>query len=108
MLSKNRKIPKDLFSIFKQKRAYFVSNDIFSCKYLLYDGKQALFSFSISKKIDKNATTRNKLKRICFDVIKGYVDMQIKPFLIWFSWKKKETNKLIIKKAIEDILNKIK
>lgn len=108
MLAKNRKIPKDLFAIFKQKKPFFVSNDIFNTKYIPYDGNLSLFSFTVPKKVEKSAYLRNKLKRISFDIIKDYLNFFEKPMIIWFVWKKNEKDKKIIKNSIEDILNKIK
>jgi ribonuclease P protein component len=88
MLSKKRRIPRELFPrILKEGKRYS------SPSLLLYvasrgNNEPSRFSFSISKKVCKKATDRNKHRRRGYSVIEKYLP-NVKPgFFCFFSFKK--------------------
>jgi len=87
MLPKKRRIQRSSFSnIFSRGKRHNSTN------LLLYvatsdKNEPSRFSFSVSKKVNKKAVDRNKLRRRGYSVVSRYLD-KIKPnFLCLFSFK---------------------
>jgi ribonuclease P protein component len=90
MLPKKRRIERKEFpGILSSGRRFHSPN------FLLYilktdgeDSSPSRFSFSVSKKVQKNATTRNTYRRRGYSVIKNHLEF-IKPgYICFFSFKK--------------------
>jgi ribonuclease P protein component len=89
MLPKNKRIPRKEFS-------YILKNGkrLNSPHFLLYIAKShkdtdlSRFSFSISKKILKNAVDRNKHRRRGYAAVKNMIDSVKSSYFFFFSYKK--------------------
>lgn len=111
MLSKDFKIDKKLIPLVLKEGKIFnspyftlrVFKQKTDCK------KFSLFSFVVSKKVAKNATNRNKLKRKGFYIIRKIIQKTRPCFVCVFSFKKEILNLsfLNLEKEILQILKKI-
>ncbi len=87
MLPKHRRIPRELLvNALSQGKRYNSSNLLL---YVLENSAGlSRFSFSVSKKVCKNAVDRNKFRRRGYSVVGKYLK-KVKPgFLCIFSFKK--------------------
>src|SRR3989344_3711445 len=72
MLSKKERISKQVFKELKRPKATFYSDHLTA---RVFDGPELLkpkFSVSVSKKIEKKAVLRNKMRRLAYDTIRKY------------------------------------
>ena len=106
MLPKNKRIPRDMHSLFKASKA--LKGKVFLVRYVVYNGKNSRFSFSISKKLAKNATVRNKMRRQGYRVISRIIDIVEPKHLVSFSYKSVPKNINEIETEIYDLLSKSK
>ena len=101
MLPKNRRIPKDQFPILKNGKVF--QNDLFILKVSQYKD-QSRFCFSVSKKINKNAVIRNKMRRLGYQNLAKHLPI-IKPGIIaCFYFKMKPKNKEEVDQKLFEIL----
>lgn len=98
---------KDIQTAFARGRSFF--NSLFSVKYVKKVNESARFTVVVSTKVSKNATDRNRLKRIIREVIRlqmetfpgGDYVIMVKPLA-----QKVEKPQLLIK--ISELLNSFK
>ena len=102
MLPKKKRITKEIFqNIMKNGKAFHGS--LFLFRYL--PSKVPQYSFVVSKNVAKNAVTRNKFRRIGYNIL---IKQELKPVIGIFFFKKEalKTEKEFINKDIINILNK--
>ncbi len=105
MIPKNQRIPRDLFGNFKNAKNYHSDN--FFVSFIPYsDTKTSRFCVSVSKKISKKATQRNKLRRIGYSFVSNNINNIKKPFLIKITYKSFLKDKDLINKEIFNLLKK--
>lgn len=102
MLSKNKRIPRNLFPLFNQKVKTF-QNKLFFMKIAPYN-TNSRFCFSISKKVAKKAVTRNKLRRIGYHFLNQYLSQIKSKNLILFSFRKITEKREEVDRELKSIL----
>ena len=109
MLPKNRRIPKENFSaILKEGKRY---NSLILLLYVASIDKNhkelSRFSFSISKKICKKATDRNRYRRRGYSIIGNNIKRIKSGYFCFFSFKKESIGAsfTILEKEIFDLLS---
>lgn len=94
-----------MFGGFKSAKNYHSDN--FFVSFIPYlDNKSSRFCFSVSKKVSKKATDRNKLRRIGYSFIQQNINNIKKGFLIKITYKNLLNNKDLINKEIYSLLKK--
>ncbi len=83
-------------------------NDLFVLKFIFKNSKSSRFCFSISKKVAKNAVTRNKMRRVGYRLLKKYIPKIQSNTVNFFSFRKIPENNEEIIKNLESILKKSK
>ncbi|PIR40001.1 MAG: hypothetical protein COV33_02150 [Candidatus Zambryskibacteria bacterium CG10_big_fil_rev_8_21_14_0_10_34_34] len=102
MLPKNRRIPRKMFPFLSNKAKIF-KNKLFLLKFVFKE-RPSRFCFSISKKVARNAVTRNKMRRAGYRLLKKYLS-EIKPEVIaLFSYRVIPKDDEEIIKNLESIL----
>jgi ribonuclease P protein component len=105
MLPKARRIPKaDFLGILKQGKR------LNSPHFLLYmaqnkDKIPTRVSFSVSKKVAKNAVDRNTLRRRGYSAIKSFLNGVKGGYFLYFSFKSKDVSFEQINKEIKELLS---
>ncbi len=66
------------------------------------------FSVSVSKKVAKKANTRNRLRRVVYEMVREHIQEIKDKALIQFVFRKTPKNKKEIESAFGELLNKIK
>lgn len=107
MLSKKHRISKtDFHKLIKPDkilRSSCLTARVFSSANL----KKAKFSVSVSKKIEKQAVWRNKIRRLVYDTIRKHGESFSKPFFIHFIFNAKPADLEVISTEITKLLEKI-
>ncbi|MEQ1561330.1 MAG: ribonuclease P protein component [Nitrospira sp.] len=91
MLHKKRRISrKEFFYVLGQGKRY---NSQHFLAYVFFDKTKnkptdSRFSFSVSKKVAKNAVDRNKLRRRGYSILSNILDKIEPDFMVLFSFKK--------------------
>ncbi len=80
MLSKSQRIPRELFGTILESRAYSYAPH-FSLRFA--PDSKSLFSVSVSKKVSKKATIRNRVRRRVYSTMRKYIK-NTKPGLYLF------------------------
>lgn len=90
MLPKKRRIQKKYFTDLVSQGKRFNSQNItlFLSKNTTEVGGKSKFSFSVSKKVAKEAVKRNKLRRRGYSVISKSIDFVKDGYFLFFSFKK--------------------
>lgn len=60
----------------------------------------------VSKKVDKRATVRNKIKRKILDIVRKQIEIKT-PFDLVFYLKKQAIESLNLTKEVQDVVNKL-
>ncbi len=104
MLPKKKRITKDIFQTIL-KKGNIVSGSFFLFRYIKESYPR--YAFVVSKKIAKNATKRNSLRRKGYNILRQY---KLKNCAGIFFYKKEALDVSVneLKKDIEFILEKIK
>ena len=111
MLKKERRISREYLKSL-EKPIFFLNNGTLSVR--VFENKDkglcSKFSFSISKKIEKTAVVRNKMRRLGYDIVKEYMDSVKDGFFLKFVFNStyKDGIESYIKREILDMLNKAK
>lgn len=101
MLPKSNRIPRKMFPLLRGSKTF--QNDLFLLKFA-FGESGGRFCFSVSKKIAKDAVTRNKMRRSGYRLIKKLMP-KIKPKIIAaFSFKKVPQNDDEIYEKLESII----
>lgn len=90
MLPKSRRIKREEFSFVLGKGVRLNSTHLFLfCQKINPENlkKTSRFSFSISKKVEKSAVKRNKLRRWGYSVLSNEINKTKDGFLLFFSYK---------------------
>lgn len=107
MLAKKERIPKHAFREFSRPskifRGEYLTARVFAGANLL----KLKFSVSVSKKVEKKAVLRNKMRRIAYDTIRASKILLPKPFFVHFVFNSKPADLKTIPTEIEDLLQKI-
>src|SRR3989338_11427361 len=100
MLPKNRRIPRKMFPLLSNGAKIF-KNKLFLLRFVLESNQKiSRFCFSVSKKVARNAVTRNKMRRAGYRLLKKYLS-EIKPEVIaLFSYR-------VIPKDDEEIIKNL-
>jgi len=100
MLPKNRRIPRKMFPLLSNGAKIF-KNKLFLLRFVLESNQKiSRFCFSVSKKVARNAVTRNKMRRAGYRLLKKYLS-EIKPEVIaLFSYR-------VIPKDEEEIIKNL-
>ena len=100
MLPKNRRIPRKMFPLLSNGAKIF-KNKLFLLRFVLESNQKiSRFCFSVSKKVARNAVTRNKMRRAGYSFLKKYLS-EIKPEVIaLFSYR-------VIPKDEEEIIKNL-
>ncbi len=83
-----------------------ISSESFNLRYKKNDGQGLKVAVVVSKRIDKRAVVRNSIKREILDIVAQKVNIEDNLSLVFYS--RKQTEKPILAKEIEEALNKIK
>ena len=98
MLPKNKRIPREMFSLLLEGAKVF-KNNLFLLRFIS-ESKSSRFCFSVSKKVAKSAVARNRLRRAGYRLLEKYLP-EIKPkILAIFSF-------MIIPKNNEEIIKNL-
>jgi len=104
MLPSRNRIPRKVFPLLSNKAKTF-RNNIFSLRYVPNTKPGSRFSFSVSKKVAKNAVARNKLRRTGYRLLKKYLPRIKTDILASFSFRTMPKSDDEIIKNLESILN---
>ena len=88
MLPKKRRIPRELFPRILSESKHYNSQNLFLYSIRINQSLPSRFSFSISKKICKNAVDRNKYRRRGYSIINHHIKQIEQGYLCFFSFKK--------------------
>ena len=91
MLKRDRRISREILKKLV-KRRFYVSSYLLSARlFENIENREAdsRFSFSVSKKIEKNAVLRNKMRRIGYECVRANLDKIKKGFYVRFLYHKK-------------------
>ena len=102
MLSKNKRVTKDIFQTIL-KKGNIISGSFFLFRYIPFE--RPAYAFVVSKKIAKTAIKRNSLRRAGYNILRNY---KLKSASGLFFYKKEAltTPQIELKKDIENILTK--
>jgi len=103
MLSKDRRVSRSEFKLLNRPLKT-LSGKLFSAKVYKTDQKISKFAFSISKKIEKKAVLRNKMRRMAYNTVQDSQNILKSAFLFHFFLNKKPKN---IKDDITNDINNI-
>ena len=104
MLSKKRRIPRVEFTKILKEGKRHNSPNLLLYSLSTRENTLSKFSFSVSKKVYKNAVDRNKYRRRGYAVINNHLKQIKIGYLCFFSFKK-ILNKLTFKVLEEQILH---
>ncbi|MEK7062627.1 MAG: ribonuclease P protein component [Patescibacteria group bacterium] len=107
MLSQKYHISKADFHKFTKPDKILQSNCLTARVFRSTTLKKAKFSISVSKKIEKRAVLRNKMKRLAYDTIRRHGESFSKPFFIHFIFNTKPADLEVIPPEITKLLEKI-
>ncbi|NVN96651.1 ribonuclease P protein component [Candidatus Nomurabacteria bacterium] len=104
MLSKNKRVTKDIFQTIL-KKGNIISGSFFLFRYTSLERRA--YSFVVAKKIASKAVKRNSLRRIGYNILRKYT---LKPVAGVFFYKKEAliAEPEAIKNDIESILKRAK
>lgn len=80
MLPRNRRVPRKMFSQISGGKVF--KNNIFLLRSAVSSQEPSQFSFSVSKKVAKDAVVRNSLRRQGYRMLAGYLPL-LKPNTIF-------------------------
>ncbi len=97
---------KQRFSFNNKLAKNILNSQSFTLRYGSSDGGLKV-AVVVSKKVDKKATARNKIKRKFTEAIKKNIDIQYPLSLVFFI-KRAVSEQTLVEKEIEEVINKIK
>ena len=107
MLKKERRIGRELLKKLV-KPAVFSNSSLISARIYALKAQKSRFSFSVSKKVEKSAVLRNKMRRAGYEAIRESLPSIKDGFAFRFTFNKKPQNyKQDIIEAINQILKNI-
>lgn len=106
MLPKSKRLSRKEFSLLVKNAPCF-QNNLFLLRFLNKDLKDSKISFSVSKKVSKNAVVRNRLRRLGYRAAKNFID-KIKNNLIALSFKEVAKDFDQVSAELKDVLSKSK
>ena len=106
MLPKKRRIPRKEFPKILAEGKRYNSPDLLLYSANINKNIPSKFSFSVSKKVFKNATDRNKYRRRGYAVINRHISKIKTGYLCFFSFKKGQSKITfkILEEQITDLL----
>jgi ribonuclease P protein component len=111
MLKKERRISREDIKAL-DKPVFFLNSGTVSIRVFVNKNKVSAskFSFSVSKKTEKTAVMRNKLRRSGYDIVRESMDKVHPGYFIRFTFNStyKEGLEGVLKKEIVDVLNRAK
>lgn len=109
MLPKAKRLTKRLFSE-SFSHSKITSNDYLTLRYKDNSGFEPKGSVVVSKKVAKNATDRNHLKRQLYEIIEKHLKNTEKPYILMIFPKKPSTTLSFIdlEKEVKEVLIKSK
>ena len=103
MLKKERRIGRELLKKLV-KPTVFANSTLISARIYSIKGEKSKFSFSVSKKVEKSAVLRNKMRRAGYEAIREKLPLIKEGFAFRFTFNKKPQNN---KQDIIEAVNKI-
>lgn len=108
MLPKKNRLNLKKETFFKRKNNLFYNGFLFGVSFLKENSQPSKFAFLVSKKIDKRATKRNRIKRLLAAAVREFLPQIKDGFKFVFLVKKEILDKDFweIKKEVKNFLEK--
>ncbi len=107
MLPQPSRISKAIFRKLKRPTKTFVSDHLIARVFTPVEPQKSRFSVSVSKKVEKKAVGRNKMRRVAYDSIRDNGGLLKKNFFAQFVFSSKPTEQAQIPVEIKYLLEKM-